>query len=239
MKIRRNITLYGFDFVYRKALENIQIVLKSQKNGELIALDTKYGLPRPEVNDYFLCEYDYTNIGFVASGSVNESEEYEVLVKFPWSVPIPTNVYVTDDRVHFVKDEELIEPDGLEELMADSTLLIYRPDYHCWIYQKKGYLYWIVDQDFFFEEDGSTYIQYQLWTTQYDNLPSRRTDNGWNWDNIGGYFESYELEGDYGSYRIMRRKLPSSYSITSIVTGYYVDEKWIWKQYFRPVYHLS
>ena len=56
------------------------------------------------------------------------------------------------------------------------------------------------------------------------------------WDNIGGYFEKYELEGDFGEYRVSCREIPEEYSITAILTGYYKNKKWIWSSYFRPVY---
>ena len=42
-----------------------------------------------------------------------------------------------------------------------------------------------------------------------------------------------------GRYRVCKRKLPEEYSITSIVTGYYKNDKWIWKNYFRPVYEFK
>ena len=99
-------------------------------------------------------------------------------------------------------------------------------------------MYWVADKDFYFEEDGSTYIQYQLWTTQTDKLPEKRIENGWMWDNIGGYFENYELDRIYGTYRVMRRELPKDYPIISILTGYHKDNEWIWKEYFRPYYEL-
>ena len=106
-------------------------------------------------------------------------------------------------------------------------------------YQRNGALYWIVDEYFNFEEDGSTYIQYQLWTTQTENLPKHRLENNWLWDNIGGNFEDYEIKDDFGPYRVMKRELPKEYSITSIVTGYYKDGKWIWQEYFRPIYEFN
>ena len=88
-------------------------------------------------------------------------------------------------------------------------------------------------------KDGSTYIQYQLWTTQKDRLPEKRLENGHFWDNIGGYFEEYEIRGNFGQYRVMKRELPTAYAITTIVTGYYKDGAWIWKEYFQPRYSLG
>lgn len=83
-----------------------------------------------------------------------------------------------------------------------------------------------------------SYIQYQLWTTQTEKLPQERLDNNWLWDNIGGNFEEYEMQSDFGEYRVMRRELPTEYAITAIVTGYHKDGKWIWRNYFRPIYEF-
>ena len=124
------------------------------------------------------------------------------------------------------------------DFINNGSLRVYRPDQHCWIYQYDGSLYWVVDHQFHFNPSGSTYIQYQLWTTQVDKLPKHRLENGWYWDNIGGNFEDYELKGDFGDYRVMRRDLPTEYAITGILTGYHANDRWIWKSYFRPIYDL-
>ena len=90
----------------------------------------------------------------------------------------------------------------------------------------------------FFEKDGLTKIQYQLWTTQPNKLPQYRIDHNWISDNISGNFEEYELNGDFGSYRVMKRELPTEYSITSIETGYYKNGEWVWRNFFRPIYEF-
>ena len=95
-----------------------------------------------------------------------------------------------------------------------------------------------MNRDFYFEPDGTTYIQYQLCTTQTENLPEKRLAHGNLWDNIGGHFEKYEIEGDFGEYRVMKREIPTEYSVTSIETGYYKNGEWIWKNYFRPLYEF-
>lgn len=60
----------------------------------------------------------------------------------------------------------------------------------------------------FFHEQYA-YIQYQLWTTQPENLPEKRRAHNHRWDNIGGRFEKYEIEGDFGAYRVMKREIPT------------------------------
>ena len=232
------ITLSGFGFIYKRESSPICLILSSTATGNKVNLQTKYGLYRADVNDYFFCDYDYSYSGFVASGKIDETEEYEVMFRFPWSVPISTGVYISASGVHYVPEKAFTAPKIEADFVKSGTLRVYRPDYHCWVYQYKGVLYWIVDQDFYFEPDNTTYIQYQLWTTQTENLPEKRLEKGNLWDNIGGYFEKNEIEG-YGPYRVMKRELPTAYAITSIVTGYYREGKWIWKEYFRPMYQFS
>lgn len=234
--------LTGFAFRYELEAQQPEIILRSTETGKRIKLETKQKR-RPDVNKYFLCEHDYTDSGFKATGRV-EDQEYEILIRWPWSVALSTGVYIDSNGVHHVAENEYAAPDvrnapGLKDIVENGTLRVYRPDYHCSVYQSGNSVYWIVDQDFFFEEDGTTYIQYQLYTTQRGRLPQKRIEDGCSWDNIGGYFEKYELKGDFGLYRVMKRELPKEYSITSIVTGYYKNGKWIWKNYFRPIYNFS
>ncbi len=238
-------SLEGFAFFYDEPDKPYELWLKSTETGRRAALTAERGLPRPDVNAYFLCECDYTNVGFTAAapaGATDKGTEYEVLIKWPFMKPVGTGIYVRDGGVFYAPENaDLPDPgegEHLRNILEKGILLVARPDMHCWVYQMGRCLYWVVDEGFQFEEDGTTYIQYQLTTTQYENLPEKRLAHGWYWDNIGGYFETYELEGDFGSYRVSRRELPAEYSIKSIVTGYYKNGKWQWKSYFRPVYGI-
>ncbi len=235
--------LSGFAFLYEQDVNDMTLYLRPT-NGNDVKMLTDYGMKRTDVNSYFFCEYDYSNSGFEATGLTEDDTEYEVMIQWSWMPPIPTSVFVIGDEIHYVAMESFLMPDAsdapkLEEILATGTLRAYNPDSHCWVYQVKDFLYWIADQNFSFEEDGTTYIQYQLTTTQKNNLPQKRIENGWFWDNLSNYFEKDELKGDFGPYRVMKRELPKEYSITSIVTGYYRDGKWIWKNYFRPIYNFS
>ena len=237
------ITLTGYAMRYEHRTSRATVVLKDAKTGRQVRLSTDYGLSRPDVGALFSNDkVDYTPSGFTAFGTVDGSTEYEVLIGWEYSVPVPTGVYLTGDRVHYVPDEGLVLPDAgtsqLQEILNKGSLRVYRPDRHCWVYQDGTSLYWIVDQDFAFEEDGTTYIQYQLWTTQTDRLPSSRLENGHLWDNIGAYFEDYELKSDFGPYRVMKRELPAEYAVTCVLTGYYTQGAWVWKNFFRPTYDL-
>ena len=237
--VNGEIELSGFALLYDHPVLKYDVILRDTDTGKRIKLETEQ-TQRQDVNNYFLCEHDYTDSGFEAIGKIDASE-YEILIRWPWSVALSTGVYVGADGIHYSPNTSFIAPDvnnapDLKDSVEEGTLRVYRPDYHCWVYQVENSLYWIVDQEFNFEEDGTTYIQYQLYTTQKDKLPQRRIDNGWFWDNIGGYFEKYEIDGDFGDYRVMKREIPTAYSVTSIVTGYYKNGEWIWKNYFRPIY---
>ena len=298
---------------------NTDVDLHKTKTGDSIVLDVNYGSPRPDVNKYFLCDYDYTDVGFTATGIVNPETEYEIMIGWPLSKPVSTGVFITGNDVHRVAYEEtyyeeMIEtpkkeslnrttekghpnntdgeeilseslekessgntavedshhkitetaspidtdeediilgttteknladttrfeaPDLTTDFVKNGTLLVCRPDMHIWIFQYNGSLYWVADEGFHFEDDGLTYIQYHLWTTQLEKLPSGRLAQNYYWNNLSGYFEKYELPGDFGKYRVMCCELPTEYSITSILTGYYKDGEWGWVNSFRPVY---
>lgn len=235
--------LTGFAFYYERTMEDVQVVLKSTKTGKEAQAVVQYGLHRPDVDSYFHCDRDYSKTGFTATvPHVRAEEEYEVFLKTGRFVTFSTGVFVTGNRVHYVKQGSFVPPDvsgtDLEEIVTKGHLRVYRPDRSCYVYQYKRHLYWIVDEGFDFEEDGTTYIQYHLWTTQVDKLPQKRLKNNWFWDNIGGYFEKHEITNriNCGRYRVCKRKLPEEYAITSIATGYYKKGEWVCRNYFRPVY---
>lgn len=226
----------GFAFHYEHPSSDYSLLLRSE-DGKRVELE-KEQIERQDVNKYFLCENDYTSSGFTARAEVPEGE-YEVLIKWPLSIALSTGVFINSDGVYNASEKEFEAPKIDADFIQKGVVRVYRPDFHCWVYQFEGSLYWIVDQDFSFAEDNTTYIQYHLWTTQTENLPQKRLDNNWLWDNIGGNFEDYEIQGDFGKYRVMKRELPTEYPITAIVTGYYKDRKWIWKNYFRPIYEFE
>ena len=232
----REMEISGFAFRYEHPFSDYSLLLRYE-DGTQIELEKEI-VPRSDVNNYFLCDYDYTSSGFTARAAVMEGE-YEVLIKWPLSIALSTGVFIDSEGVHYAPEKKFKEPEINADFVQKGIVRVYRPDFHCWVYQYEGSLYWIVEQDFYFETDGSTYIQFQLWTTQPEKLPQKRIESGWNWDNIGGMFEDYEIDGDFGDYRVMKRELPTDYSITSIETGYHKNRKWVWQQFFRPIYGFT
>ena len=230
--------LTGFFFLYNQDTpQEYEIILKSTEKRESMKPQAEYGLKRVDVNEYFSCEYDYSNCGFKLD-DLPDTGEYEFIVRCKPLVVAHTDVYVSNGRICYTKQASFTPPELDTDFINKGVLRVYRPDQYCWVYQYDGALYWVVDNQFHFDPSGSTYIQYQLWTTQLDKLPQHRLEHAWYWDNIGGYFEDYELEGDFGAYRVMKRDLPTEYAITGILTGYHANDRWIWRSNFRPIYKL-
>lgn len=225
-----------------------KIYLKATESKEKLKkeLHLNYGIARKDVNDYFNCKHDYTNTGFRATidaSEIDKKNEYEILIKYPGVFsPFHSGTYICGNEVYCINRAEYEEPNvegtDLEQIVNANSCVVCRPDYSCWVYQKGNRLYWIADEDFNFEDDESTYIQFQMDTTQFDKLPQDRFDNGWYWSNIGGNFEDYEITNDIncGKYRVCCREIPQEYSVTAIYTGYYTDKHWVWQECFRPLY---
>lgn len=230
------LVLTGFAFQYDQPDRKYTLVLRSLEDGQKVNM-ALCRVECKEASDYF--DVSPTNIGFKADGFIDPANEYEVMIKWPWAVSISTGVYVSSSGIHYMPEKAFESPELNTEFVNNGVLRLYRPEQHCWIYQYENTLYWIADQGFYFEDDSSTYIQYQLHTTQPQKLPQDRLDHNWLWDNIGGNFEDYELHGEFGSYRIMKREIPTTYPVTAIVTGYYKNGAWTWKEYFRPIYEFE
>lgn len=230
--------LTGFFFLYNQDTpQKYEIILRSTEKRGNMKPQVEYGLKRLDVNDYFSCKYDYSRCGFKLN-ELPDTGEYEFIVRCNPLLVIDMDVYVNNGRICYTKQGSFNPPELDMDFINKGELRVYRPDQHCWVYQYDGSLYWVVDNQFNFHPSGSTYIQYQLWTTQIDKLPRQRLDHNWYWDNIGGNFEDYELEGDFGDYRVMKRALPKEYAVKAILTGYHTNNSWIWESYFRPIYEV-
>ncbi len=241
------LTGWAFELETDSVEDDFDVILYDYNHDKEYYMDVKDEV-RTDVNEYFLCEYDYSNSGFVAGLRLSkldlENNNYEVLIR-PRDAQkaYKSGTYISKGELMYTEPESFVALDvegtGLEDIVNNGVLRIYRPDMGMYVYQYEGSLYWIADESYEFEEDGSTYVQYQLDTTQIDNLPQHRLDNEWYWDNIGFNFESKEIVNiDTGNYRVTTSALQTEYSITRISTGYYVEE-WIWKQHFRPWYEFN
>lgn len=225
--------------------ENCEIILYDTETGKGIYPKMTYE-SREDVNEYFLCEYDYTESGFEANISTKklqlDNTVYEILLRPKGErEAFATNVYYSDGKVTYVHSDEFVplevEGTDLEKVVEQGVLRVYRPDYGMYVYQYEGELYWIAEPDYGFV-DGDTHIEYHMNTTQIEKLSEDRLANNWFWISIGFWFRTKELyEWDTGKYRVVKAMLPTEYSITDIWTGNYIED-WIWISYFRPWYEF-
>lgn len=238
---------------------DVGILLYDLNSEEKLDLDgyskPKEGMPltvrwndRSDINEYYKCEYDYSKCGFEAKVSKSkidiENGEYQIVFKpdIYENSGISSCAYIDHGKLIFFnpKDRMALNVSGtdLKAIVEEGYCVVSKPEYHICVYQYDKKLYWIADSKYSFADDGQTYIQYQLGTTQFDRLPSDRINNGWYWSNIGGFFESNEITDliNCGEYRVSVRDIPSEYAITGIETGFYSGDKWIWHAVFRPIY---
>lgn len=207
---------------------------------------------RQDIDAYFNCEYDYSSCGFIAKVNKDnvdyENRDYQIVFKpeqeGEYGIVTDGNAYIHKGKISYVNPQDIFEiaylGTDLEKIITEGECLLSYPEKHICVYQYEWKLYWITDSEFDFEIDGTTAIQYQLDTTQFDRLPQNRIDNGWYWSNLTSNFEDSEITHvvDCGRYRVSVKDLPTDYSITRMVTGYYSDGKWVWMRYFRPKYDL-
>ena len=203
---------------------------------------------RPDINRYFQCEYDYSKCGFVARIKKTEIDlelgDYQVIFKPDCTEfdGICSQTYLSRGAIKYVNPNEeerlLTEGTDLDEIVTSGYCLLSSKEYGIWVYQYDRSLFWIANDEYFFEDDGGTHVSFLLETTQFDKLPPVRTENNLFWDSIGEEFEKNEITDiiNCGEYRVSKRKIPNEYSITRIGTGYYVQENWVWQRWFRPVF---
>ncbi len=203
---------------------------------------------RLDINDYFKCEYDYSDCGFIAkldvSGLDIEKGQYQIVFKpDEYGIDgIQTDAFIENGKLSFVNPKEKfhleIGDTELEDIISNGYCIMTCPEYHICVYQYEKKLYWIVEEGFEFEESGKTAIQYQLDTTQFDKLPEKSRLSGQYYGNNSFVFEEYEITNSIncGQYRVAVVDIPQEYAVTRFVTGARSNGKWIWIKYFRPVF---
>ena len=227
--------------------ENCEIILYDTETGKGIYPKMTYE-SREDVNEYFLCEYDYTESGFEANISTKklqlENTVYEILLRPEGEKKaFSTNVYYSNDEIMYVHPDEFVPlkvaGTDLEEVVEQGVLRVYKPDCRMYVYQYDGELYWIAELEYGFNESNETYVQWHLGTSQIEKLPKYRLENEWYFDDRGFYFSENELKDwNVEKYRVAKKELPPEYSIIQMSTGRY-EQGWIWNEYFRPYYALQ
>ena len=241
--------------------DSVQVFLRNTEDEEDIVWLEVEEVVREDVNKYYNCEYNYSHTGFNAKTKVKRLElqesDYEIFIKLTYSKKVEgkledsinndkeyvktvsTKRYISEGELSaFVPIKELEKIKSfsgeLNEISDEGQLLVYSNKADMYVYQYKGKLYWVAGERYYFEEDGTTKIQFQLDTTRTDYLPEDRASRGLTTDNLSFIFEKNEIvQDETDPYRIACYDVPCEYPITSMWTGYYTDSKWIWREYIN------
>lgn len=245
------IIISGFAFMLdRNSTDSsISVFLRNDDSKKEIWLDMEQ-IARADINAYFDSEYDYGNSGFIAStyvGEINQEDIYEVIVNIDYNetsskertrTTVSARKYLINNELYEYNPKVFIQPDGnieselLREVFAEGQLCLYNKDAGMYIYQYKGKLYWVVTNDYKFE--NANHIIYQLYTSQANKLPEGRIKH--KFDNLNFDFEQHEfLNENTSPYRVAIRDIPQNYPIIYIKTGVYdkVNKKTIWTKSFH------
>lgn len=212
-----------------------------------IACNVEYR-DRIDINDYFACEYDYSKCGFVAKikkSELNiENGNYQIVFKpeKQGQIGILSNSYISKGNLTYINPVEssvLGDYDSeINKILGEGICLDVIPEFDMYIYQKGWEIYWIAGENYSFEDDGKTSFNFLTDTTQFNNLPKASLDKGLQWNVTTFNFEDNEImSGKTGKFRICSQEIPRDYSVSSISTGYYSDNKWVWRTFVRPLYN--
>lgn len=213
----------------------------------LVVSATAKKIYRKDVNDYFACEFDYSNTGFeveINKSSIDLTDRIYQIILFPnkdIQTGIKLNAFLINGQIVYTDPRKQMELEiagtDLETVVSLGKCLYSSSAFHISIYQYEWKLYWIVDEKYDFDDNG-TFMQYQTTTTQFSKLPESRVKNHWFWGNLGDSFEKYEISDEInsGKYRVCVRDIPNGYAVNSIEVGYTNSNGWVWRSLIRPYY---
>ena len=171
---------------------------------------------------------------FLASAVIDETTQYEILVKLKDRKTISTSTYITKSSLSYVSGDipmPAINGTELEDIIKESIQKAYSKDFDTYVYQDGNRLIWLIGSDL----DNNTEIIYHLYTNEVDKLPQNRRQ--YQFDNQGfrGGRDN-ELTGvmECGKYRVFEKDIPSEYNVTAICVGFNIDGGATeWEDYFR------
>lgn len=243
----KKIVIEGFCFLLGQdsSQNEYEIILYNKETEENFLMKLEQ-IKRKEVKEYFWDGYDYSYSGFSASISSKkldlEKHCYEIMIrKKGTNGAYKTDIYLANGKVqyhnYFGNINLEVKGTELEDVINNGILHVCRPDIGIYVYQYNMDLYWITDNNYKFD-NNDFYVRFLLYTNQVDKLPEERIQNNLDSENCNFMFRAAEIEmWNVRKYRVSKKKLDTSYSITKIVTGEF-GEQWIWREEFIPCYYF-
>lgn len=244
------ITITGFAFKLNKSAKEkaYAIVLRDMDTDKFVFPKMEY-VQRADVNRYFLCDYDYSDSGFIARIDDEvlrlEEKNYEVLVKPYWDeYAYQTGLYLAKGEMLCTNPENYVALDTegteLDTIIKNGILRVYEPNIGVYVYQLEETMYWVFEKDYaYFNDNGDMWLQYILYTTQNEKLPKEQLEINCLWNNSSFSFKKRELsQYETEKYRVVACEMPKEHSVTFIQTGHYAEE-WYWRKQFRPWYNFG
>lgn len=203
---------------------------------------------REDVDEYFSCQYDYSQSGFYAKFSPSKvdvmNKDYEVLIADEVNKKIyRTGTYIVRGEVSYVHPDVFVsldvEGNDLENIISNGVLRCYYKDQGVYVYQYDKKLYIIYETSQYVM--GDTYHPLHLYAVQKELLPMERQIEGVRYDNNDFYFgDKEDLLKNYGEYKVAVVDIDKTYDISRVTTGMYSisNKTWMWSSQFRPYYEF-
>lgn len=205
-----------------------------------------YGINRPDVNDYYSCEVDYIKCGFEVKIPLNqldlENTIYELLIQQNdrYGIIVRTGIYLINGKIAFdypgLHKEIDVRGTDLEKVVKNGIIRASWDDEGLYVYQYKGKMYWITDQQC---DLNNGYIEYQVGTTQPEKISSGYSNNLYKFDNKRFLFEDYEITNSInsGKYRVAVQEIPNYYAITNFYTGFITSDEEVVGVVYCPLFN--
>ena len=203
---------------------------------------------RKDVDDYFSCQYDYSQSGFYAKFSSSKvdvlNKDYEVLIADEVNKKVyRTGTYIVQGEVSYVHPDAFVSLDAegndLENIISNGVLRCCYKDQGVYVYQYDKKLYIIYEASKSVMDDA--YHPLHLYAVQKELLPMERQIEGVRYDNNDFYFgDKEDLLKNYGEYKVAVVDIDKTYDISRVTTGMYSisSKTWQWSSHFRPYYEL-